>query len=77
MWKKLLGFLQKFVVGKTLDSIKKTDYDWKKSGIKSLRIGAMAVVAYYMAEFGGLDAAWTAPVVMGLKWIQDYLKHAN
>lgn len=77
MWKKLLVFLQKFVIGKTIDSFKKTEYDWKKSAVKSLRIGALAVVAYFTAEFAGLDAAWTAPVVVGLKWVQDYLKHSD
>lgn len=78
MWKKLIGMLQKLVIGRALDEVKdlKSKYDWKKTGWKVAQAALMAGIAVAIESTTDVDSKYLIPgAVAGLKLLQDYLKH--
>lgn len=80
MIKKILGFVQKLIVGKALDEVKdlKEKYDWKKTGWKVAHAAVLAGIAVAVESVADVDSKYLIPaVVAGLKMLADYIKHKN
>lgn len=53
-------------------------YDWKKGAIKLLEIFAYAGIGGLISYFSKLDATPTVILtIAALRWLANYLKHAN